>query len=444
MTHAATNRFRFIQWDITSHCNLSCVHCRSESFYGNDNLDKDMPLPTVKERLDSLYEKGVRRIHFLGGEPFSRRDLPEIVRHASCLGILCSINTNGTLISRERAEAIVSAGTYLLTFSIDGCDEATNDRVRGAGTFRRILRGIRHLQEAKRALGAGTRLICSHVLMRSNLANVEGMVDLCTSLGLQNLIVTNLRRMGGATKSFAELAITEEEKLEAAERLILHGGKPGQCHVQVEVVSLLGKAYLNARYNARISIRRGGCDAVSRKAYMQPDGALFPCQDVANAIGSSEERDTIQAQGIASWESDRFSPILAGTSSRDIYDSYVPCPSCPALGVLCTPCPLPGLKGAPMRHESCLVALRAAHRACVDLKPEIERAARASLADRIVQDPTFRTEFFTSGDVAGFLDRARCDPALARRLSRFSIDTMEELQSLLRAAAEAEGAHASA
>jgi len=33
-----TNYFKFIQWDITSRCNLSCIHCRSESFYGEHDL----------------------------------------------------------------------------------------------------------------------------------------------------------------------------------------------------------------------------------------------------------------------------------------------------------------------------------------------------------------------------------------------------------------------
>ncbi len=217
MQSVETNHFRFIQWDITSRCNLSCIHCRSESFYGDANLDRDMTLDEIKQRLEKLWERGIRRIHFLGGEPFMRRDLPEVVRYATELGIICSINTNGTLITEDRAADIVDAGTYLLTFSIDGPSAEINDRIRGRGVFRRILKGIENVQAIKRRLRARTRLICCHTLMRPNFKTVDTMVDLCTDLGLQNLIISGLRRMGAARERYDELALSEEERLWSGE-----------------------------------------------------------------------------------------------------------------------------------------------------------------------------------------------------------------------------------
>lgn len=162
------NTRKFVQWDITTRCNLECVHCRSEAFYGDGDLERDQPLEAIQEKLDGLAAEGVRRIHFLGGEPFTRPDLHKIVAYATDLGILCSVNTNATLISRRRAAQIVEAGTYLITFSIDGCDEQTNDAIRGRGSFAKIIRGVRHVQDAKRAARGRTRLICSHVLMAPN------------------------------------------------------------------------------------------------------------------------------------------------------------------------------------------------------------------------------------------------------------------------------------
>ena len=63
---SATNYYKFVQWDITSRGNLACIHCRSESFYGDRQLTPDLSLIEVNERLDDLYETGVRRVHFLG------------------------------------------------------------------------------------------------------------------------------------------------------------------------------------------------------------------------------------------------------------------------------------------------------------------------------------------------------------------------------------------
>ena len=64
-----------------------------------------------------------------------------------------SVLTNGLLIKADGAERLrrlADASPYSLDLriSIDGWDAATNDRVRGPGTFERALSGIQHLAAA--------------------------------------------------------------------------------------------------------------------------------------------------------------------------------------------------------------------------------------------------------------------------------------------------------
>lgn len=426
------NHFRFIQWDITAKCNLRCIHCRSESFYGANDLEKDMPFEAVRQRLDDLYAAGIRRIHFLGGEPFVRADLPEILRYATELGILCSVNTNGTLITERIAREVVSAGTYLITFSIDGCDAETNDQIRGRGTFRRVLRGIEHVQEARRRSRHKTRLICSHVLMRPNLRTVAGMVDLCTRVGLQNLIITDLRRMGAAIAAHRQLATTDDEKLTAARSLLARMQEGPHCHVQIEILPLLGKLYLNATENAGFEIGSGGCNAASTKAYVQPDGAVFPCQDVAKEVCKSETaRERFAKAGMGSWGSSGFRRLADAVSSGSAYAKYVPCNACPALGVLCNPCPLPGLRGQGITHENCSTYLSRAEAEGVDLRASIRRAAGTPLADRLIADPAARRRFFSE---TGLLEAARRGQVsnVPPELSALRANTLSGVQAILR------------
>lgn len=63
------NTRKFLQWDITARCNLKCVHCRSEAFYGRHDLERDLPLAAACQKLDQLADEGVRRIHFLEASP---------------------------------------------------------------------------------------------------------------------------------------------------------------------------------------------------------------------------------------------------------------------------------------------------------------------------------------------------------------------------------------
>lgn len=435
----ATNHFRFIQWDITSRCNLACIHCRSESFYGDRDLERDLSLDAVKSRLDVLYERGIRRIHFLGGEPFSRRDLPEIVSHATKQGIICSINTNGTLIDDERAHAIVEAGVFLLTFSIDGCDAATNDRIRGRGSFERIMRGVDAVKRARVRSGARTRMICCHVLMRPNFDRAEGMIDLCTEIGLDNLIYTNLRKMGGGARSYDELALTEAEKLDVAERIARRLNSGRHCHVQIDIVSLLAKLYLNARYRLELFVERSGCDAVTGKGYAQPDGALFPCQDLATEIGKSDEREAVKSEGVSSLDSTRFNHLPRFLASRETYRRYVPCYGCPALARLCTPCPLPAIRGGAEHNQrgDCVEALRRAKANDIDLRTAIDEAVGRSAQDRLLQDAGFRQEFLTTGD-AGLLVESCRDDRKRNELVALRESVLAELQSCLEEALDLE------
>lgn len=426
----AQNRFRFVQWDITTRCNLNCIHCRSGAFYGDGKLERDLAYDAVISRLRELHDAGVRRIHFLGGEPFSRRDLPAIVRHATSLGVLCSVNTNGTLISRRVAEEIVDAGVYLITFSIDGPDAEVNDAIRGAGTFRRVVRGIRHVHDARKRLGKPVRTICSFVLMRRNMERAHEMIDLCSRLGLQNVIFTNLRRMGGASENYAEMALTEAEKFDVAERVAQQmqartARSPAfACNVQVDVVPLPGKLYLNGRFGVRLDCGRGGCNAITTKAYVQPDGMAFPCQDVAAQFTATQERGVLAADSANVWDATRFAEIPRQLTEMKIYENYVPCSGCPALGDLCVPCPLPGLRGQRMVQAPCIEAHRRAKQHDVDLRRAMDACRSGGQGGRLAQDAEFRARWF------GEPDGQYATPE-AEQLGQFRRQVTREIQSIL-------------
>ncbi|MCK5743786.1 MAG: radical SAM protein, partial [Caldisericia bacterium] len=114
-----SNKHRFTQYDITRKCNLRCAHCRSTSFYeGSDEHEaiEDLTTEQVFKALENLAKAGIERIHYLGGEPFFRPDMMDIVDYGAKFGIVSSINTNGTLITDEIMERIFNSNLYLLTF----------------------------------------------------------------------------------------------------------------------------------------------------------------------------------------------------------------------------------------------------------------------------------------------------------------------------------------
>ncbi|HTS01613.1 MAG TPA: radical SAM protein [Thermoanaerobaculia bacterium] len=129
-------------------CNLACTHCFISCSPANDAHGM-MPLADVVRVLDEAERLGAKEYYLTGGEPFLNRDILAILEAALAKGPV-SVLTNGVLIRPDTArslKALSDASEYSLDLrvSLDGWDAATNDAVRGAGTFERILAGARNL-----------------------------------------------------------------------------------------------------------------------------------------------------------------------------------------------------------------------------------------------------------------------------------------------------------
>ena len=132
-------------------CNIQCRHCFISSSPTNHSHEM-LGLDTVKRYLAEAVELGVKEYYFTGGEPFLNRELLDILAATLQQGP-ATVLTNGLLIRGEtarRLRELADGSEYSLDIRIsaDGWDAATNDAIRGAGTFERILEGIGHLAAA--------------------------------------------------------------------------------------------------------------------------------------------------------------------------------------------------------------------------------------------------------------------------------------------------------
>jgi len=132
-------------------CNLQCTHCFISCSPTNHAHDM-LTLADVKRHLREAEALGVKEYYFTGGEPFMNHEIFEILEETLRTGP-ASVLTNGVLIRADtaaRLRRLSDASEYSLDIriSIDGWDAATNDPIRGAGTFERILGGVRALASA--------------------------------------------------------------------------------------------------------------------------------------------------------------------------------------------------------------------------------------------------------------------------------------------------------
>ena len=126
-------------------CNHECAHCFISCSPHNDSFGF-LSLATVRRYLEESVAFGVREYYFTGGEPFLNRDMVPILEETLAYGP-ATVLTNATVFKREwihRLRDAESCSRFSLEFrvSIDGPDRATNDPVRGEGTFDRAMQGV--------------------------------------------------------------------------------------------------------------------------------------------------------------------------------------------------------------------------------------------------------------------------------------------------------------
>src|SRR5260370_27453674 len=115
--------------EITHRCPLQCPYCSNpvELERGGAELTTE----EWKKVLTELAEIGVLQIHFSGGEPTARKDLVELVQHASDVGLYSNLITSAVLLTKEKLKALADAGLCHVQISFQGNEPVVADRVAG-------------------------------------------------------------------------------------------------------------------------------------------------------------------------------------------------------------------------------------------------------------------------------------------------------------------------
>ena len=127
-------------FELTPTCNLRCHFC-----YVALDPYKGPYLSTEKviAILDKLHAAGVLWLTLTGGEILSRRDFPEIYRHARELGFLVTLFTNATMMNEKLADLFREMPPFSVEVSLYGhTAEIYEKTTQIPGSFARFERGI--------------------------------------------------------------------------------------------------------------------------------------------------------------------------------------------------------------------------------------------------------------------------------------------------------------
>lgn len=132
-----------ISIDLTHHCNFRCQHCYIPDFSAPDLLTTERMFSLLEE----LAEMGTLFLTLTGGEMFLRKDWYEIGCRARDLGFKLRLFSNGSTITDEVADQILSlhAAAEVSLYSMD--EEIFERITQHEGSFKKTIRGIERIRE---------------------------------------------------------------------------------------------------------------------------------------------------------------------------------------------------------------------------------------------------------------------------------------------------------
>lgn len=175
----------FVVLVTNNRCNLACRYCYGR--YGERTRHADYSTEELVQIIDGLWNLGARYLTVHGGESLLRDDIGLLLNYMKHRGFYVSLNTNGVLLP-EKIDDVGCVDTICV--SLDGA-EVSNDRNRGAGSYRKAMAGI----EAVRS--RNLPLAVSATLTRHNVGDMENLAQLAKSYGfhLQYSILYNAGRL---------------------------------------------------------------------------------------------------------------------------------------------------------------------------------------------------------------------------------------------------------
>ncbi len=198
--------------ELTHRCPLTCFYCSNPL-----ELERRATELTTEEWQRVLSEAaalGILQVHFSGGEPMARRDLPELVRHAAGLQLYTNLITSGVLLTDVALDALLQARIDHIQLSFQDARADAADHIGG-------YRGghAKKIAAAKRIRAAGLPLTLNFVVHRLNVDRVADMIELSEALGATRIEIAHAQYHGWALRNRNGLLPTRAQ-LEQATQVV--------------------------------------------------------------------------------------------------------------------------------------------------------------------------------------------------------------------------------
>lgn len=203
-----------VHFHISNKCNFKCKHCYHSVYEAEPGISS-LPLKTVRNLFQRLYENGVSFVYFSGGEPLLNRDFLAYLRILRDLRIPYGFISNFYFMTEDLLTEIAEiGGCRQINTSLDGPTPEIHNEFRGArDSFERSLRLI------PKAVQAGFTVFLNSAIHRGWLGREHLWPELIQRLGVRNWRVEYSAPVGRFLENEETWGLSPGELAHAYERI---------------------------------------------------------------------------------------------------------------------------------------------------------------------------------------------------------------------------------
>ncbi len=279
-----------LQWHITERCNWRCGHC----YQNKDFIKKEMSRKELAKVLNQYIflikkwglSKKFARINITGGEPMIRKDFLNFARSLGDNVDLFewALLTNGSLLTKKNIKKLKDYNIVACQVSLEG-EEKTNDKIRGKGSFKKILKAIEMLVDAN------IKTVVSLTLTKENIKDVPALAKRLGGMGVSTLGVRRPISWGRGKK--LKNSILEPKELKNFYRQVLEANKSLIKEKSSLRISTGCESGLFNSEMGELSIKNYCGIIEGRIMVIMPNGDIYPCRRLPIKLGNIK-KDTMK------------------------------------------------------------------------------------------------------------------------------------------------------
>lgn len=262
-----------LHFHITSMCPYNCRHCCSDA--GLQSNSEELDVETIRKMLDRAVHFGMQELELSGGEPLilGRNPILEIIRYASSLDLVTTLNTNMWFLDESYIQELDDAGLDRVKSSLYGTSCRTHDDFTGReGSFTKLTDALGFLREYE------IEVWINYVVTPGNIDEASAISSLLEPYAVDTIQLSSIIPSGRG-RAAQEYMFTDGELSSIIEQLDAFFPDSKRRHDVSFTISLY-------RFSGIYPFGDRYCDYLKDRLVVDPSGYVIPCCILPNSLRS--------------------------------------------------------------------------------------------------------------------------------------------------------------